>query len=114
MAYMHALGLDVGDLIKKGGPAVDAASKVIADPALPEVVCQILRLNKITTGTDAGIPCAKRVYSAVEKHQGVGLTRVTTPLRIAVWARAHPGVAIAAGVGLVGLIGYVGYMIGKR
>lgn len=114
MTYYQDLGLDLGELITKGGPAVQAASKVITDPALPEITCHVLRLNAIVEGRDPGPPCARKVYTAVEKHKGVGLSLATTPLRMIVWARKNPAIAIGAGVGVVGLIWYLGYLMGKK
>lgn len=114
MAYMQSLGLDIASLINTGGPAIQAASKVISDPALPEITCNILRLNKVVAGQDPGPACAKRVYTAAQKRQGVGLSIAVVPLRVAVWARKNPALAIAAGASVVGLIGYIGYSIGKR
>jgi hypothetical protein len=112
--YYQSLGaLDIEDLIKKGGPALQAASKVIQDPALPEIICHVLRLNKITEGKSPGPVCAKINYTAAQKRTGLGLARVTKPLRAAVWARQHPAVAAGIGAGVVGFIWFVGYRMGK-
>ena len=112
--YVSSLGgLSVEDLIKKGGTALQAASKVLVDPALPEVSCHVLRLNKITKGKHPGPACAKVRYTASQKATGVGLARVVKPLRAAVWARQNPVVAVGIGAGVVGLIWWVGYRMGS-
>lgn len=114
MAYEQSLGIDFNSLVEKVGPAVQAASKVVADPALPEVTCHVLRLNRVTEGLNPGAPCVKKKYSVAEKKQGIGLHLATQPLRIAVWAKQHPSVAIGVGLGLVGVIWGVGYTMGRR
>lgn len=118
MAYIHShsrgLGLDLDELINKGGPAVAAVAKVVQDPALPEVTCHVLRLNKITEGKDPGPPCTRRRYMLTEKKQGIGLTLAVTPLRVAVWARANPLLAAGAGLAVAGLLVGAGYSMGRR
>lgn len=108
------LGDTLSDLITKGGPAIQAASKVISDPALPEITCHILRLNNVVAGKNPGPPCPRTAYSPAQKRQGVGMHLATKPLRAAVWARRHPAVAIGIGVGVVGLFVGIGYAMGKR
>lgn len=112
--YSHGLGLDLGELINKGGPAVAAVAKVVQDPALPEVTCHVLRLNKITEGKDPGPPCVRKVYTPSEKKQGIGLTLAVTPLRAAVWARGNPVLAAGAGLAVAGVLIGVGYALGRR
>lgn len=115
MSYsFQPMGLDLADVIAKGGPAVEAVSKVIQDPALPEVTCHLLRLNKLTEGRPPGPPCTRRSYSAAQRRQGVGLTLAVRPLRAAVWARENPVAAVAVGAGAVGALVGVGYLIGRR
>jgi hypothetical protein len=115
MAYTTQLGLGdaLSDLISRGGPALQAGSKVISDPALPEIVCNVLRLNKVVAGKDAGPPCARKVYTIAQKRKGIGLHAGVGPLRTIVWARKNPAIAIGAGVGVVGLLVGLGYWMGK-
>ena len=115
MAYAQTgLGaLDLAQLITQGGPAVRAASKVIEDPALPEVACHILRLNRVSAGQHPGPSCPRKVYTALQKRKGVGLSSITKPLRAAVWARQNPAVSIGIGLGVIGIFVGVGYWIGK-
>ena len=115
MAYTHsALGLDLSEVIAKGGPAVQAASKIIQDPALPEVTCNVLRLSKVVEGRNAGPPCSRKTYSVQDRRKGVGLHLVVTPLRAAVWARKNPVLAAGAGVAVVGLLVGIGYHLGRK
>lgn len=113
MAYYEPLGIDVSDLIAKGGPAIKAAAKVVEDPALPEVTCNILRLNKVVEGKSPGPACRRQRYTKAQKRRGVGLHLAVTPLRLTVWARQHPALAIGAGVAVLGALVGVGYWIGR-
>lgn len=110
--YHHGLGLDVASLIERGGPAILAASKVVEDPALPEVGCHLLRLNKAARGLPVGPPCASAIYP--KRGLGVGLSRAVKPLRALVWARTHPITSSAMVSGAVGLLVLLGYYIGRR
>jgi hypothetical protein len=114
MAYEEALGADVSSLLTRGASALKAASKVIEDPALPQITCHVLRLNKITRNEDPGPPCPKIVLTEAQRRKGVGLAAAEKPLRAFVWARKNPAIAIGIGVGVVGMIWYVGYAMGKR
>ena len=108
------MALTLNQLITQGGPAIQAASKVIMDPALPEVTCNVLRLNRVVEGGGAGPACARVRYTTAQKKQGVGLYMAVTPLRLATWARANPALAIMAGMGVVGGLVGLGYMLGKK
>lgn len=108
MAYTH-LGLDVAGLVT----TAEAATKVARDPGLPEVTCNVLRLNRITEGLPPGPPCARRRYTAAEKRRGIGLAKMVAPLRGAVWARQHPAQSIAIGVGVIGALVGLGYWWGR-
>jgi len=94
------------------GSAALAAGKVIEDPYLPEVACQLLRLNALERGMIPGAPCARTPKTRTNK--GIGMRYVAPPLRAAVWARQNRLAAIGIAAGAVFLIGYVGYQIGKR
>lgn len=114
MTYMQSLGLDVKELITKGGPAIAAAAKVIEDPALPEITCHVLRLNKLTEGKDPGGTCARRAYTEQEKQKGIGLTVLAKPLRLAVWTRQNPILAGLIGASVAGAFIGIGYLWGKK
>lgn len=119
MAYTTQLGMAgvVDDLISnidKLGPAVQAASKAIEDPALPELSCNVLRLNKVVEGRNPGAPCKRKVYTAAQKKKGLGLHLAITPLRIATWSRQHPAIATGIGLCVLGMIWGIGYQMGKR
>lgn len=105
---------DAVSTLDRLGPAVLAASKIIEDPALPEIACEVLRLNRVVARQDPGLPCPRRVLTEEQKRKGVGLHLARRPLRAYVWARQHPGAAWGIGLGVVLAIGLVGYSIGRR
>jgi hypothetical protein len=108
----YGLGLDLGELFERGTTAVQAAAKVLEDPALPEVTCQVLRLNALASNRPSPV-CPAQRYTLAQKQKGIGLHLAVTPLRIAVWARMHPLLATAvAGGSVLGLVG-LGYALGK-
>jgi hypothetical protein len=95
-------------------PAIFAAAKIVEDPAVPEIACEVIRLNKVMAGQNPGPPCQRRVLTPADKRKGVGLYVARQPLRAYVWARQHPGTTLAIGAGIVLAIGLVGYTIGKK
>jgi len=107
------LGIDVDSIVSTGGPALQAVSKIVEDPALPEITCNVMRLNKAAKGQKSS-PCARKVYSAADKGKGVGLHIAITPLRIATWARTNPVLAVGVAVGVVGALVGLGYYIGRK
>jgi hypothetical protein len=100
-------------LLGKIAPAIQAASKVVEDPYLPEVSCHILRLNRIAKDQNPGAPCPRTTVSPHTK-KGIGLSAAAKPLRAWVWARENPIVAVAAGTSVIGLIWGLGYYSGKK
>ncbi len=116
MAYLKAQPL--GDIsagnIAAVGTALQAASKIIEDPFLPEVTCQILRLNKISKGVDPGPPCQRTIATPAQLQKGIGLSVASKPLRMFVWGRQHPILATGIGIGALALIFGLGYSAGKR
>ena len=113
MSYV-AQGADIAAALDKAAPTILAVSKVVEDPALPEIVCEVLRLNKVVAGQPAGPSCPRRVLTAAQKSKGVGLYVAREPLRAYIWARQNPALAWGAGLAVVGLIGLVGYTLGRR
>jgi hypothetical protein len=107
MSYYSDLGLDIGG-------AIDAASKIIEDPALPETACNVLRLNRAVEGKETGKPCNRRIYTALDRQRGVGLHLTLAPLRAATWAHENPVAALAIGAGVVGGLVGLGYWLGRR
>ena len=104
---------DFSALIDRAAPTVLAAARVIEDPALPEVTCQVLRLHTIAAGQPVGAPCKRIVITDTDKRKGIGLYAARDPLRAYVWARQHPLLATLVGVGIVGGLYYLGYSAGK-
>lgn len=109
MPYMQA-HQELGSI----GSTLDAAGKVVSDPALSDVACHLLRLNKITEGKPPGPPCLRRVYTKAQKEKGIGLYMAVKPLRAFIWARQRPAAAIAIGVGAVGALVGLGYLLGRK
>ncbi len=90
-----------------------ATARVVEDPYLPEVACQLLRLNAIERGMAPGRGCVQTTRRSAS-GKGIGLRYVAQPLRAAVWARQNPVAAIGIAASAVFLIGYIGYQIGKK
>lgn len=105
-SYQQALGAITASDIKFG-------AEVAADPALSEFLCLAKRAKRAFKGQDVGAPCPRRLYSAQQKSQGVGLHHILEPMRIATWARANPVAAIAIGAGVVGGLIGLGYYLGS-
>ena len=93
---------------------IEAAAKILKDPALPDVACNVLRLNRVVEDKPPGEPCPKRYYTAAQRQQGVGLHVAVAPLRAYIWARQNPVLAVGIGVGAVALIYSLGFAAGKR
>lgn len=108
--HRQALGASLDTV----GSAIQAASKIAEDPFLPEVICQILRLNKISAGQDPGPACPPTMVSAGREGKGIGLSVAVSPLRAFAWSRAHPIPAMAAAIGAVGAVFLLGYFTGRR
>jgi hypothetical protein len=89
---------------------VKAVTAVATDPYLNEVVCNVLRLEKIQAGTDPGAPCAK---TRPGLRGGIGLSSAVGPLRAFVYHRQHPWIVPTAVAGIVGLTFLAGYWAGK-
>ena len=112
---MHYMRQGLGNAtLDRVGSAVEAASKVIEDPYLPEVTCHLLRLNRISRGENPGAPCSRTVVTAAQRGKGVGMGIAAKGLRVFAWARTNPGLAIGVGVGAVGLVFGLGYLVGRN
>lgn len=109
MAYQKALSGTLDTIAS----TVEAAARVIEDPALPQITCHVLRLNRIARSGDPGPACPPLALSAAQKQRGIGLYLVDPLLRGAVWTRQNPAAAVGLVAGVVGLIGYVGYRLGR-
>ena len=88
-----------------------AVAKVVEDPHLPEVACQVLRLNAIERGVST--PSCTIVPVAHQPGKGIGLRSVVKPLRLFVKAKENPPLAFLVGAGVVGTIFLLGYKSGK-
>jgi len=95
--------------------AIKAATKVIEDPALTEVACNVLRLNRIVEELPPGPPCPRREYTDSEKRRGVGLYQVVGPIRAYSWYfKNRVPLALIGGVVLaVSLVG-LKYIVSKK
>lgn len=92
--------------LTQAGGALGTGAKVVADPYLPEVLCQIDQLAQIEAGR-VPLPCPRIPPGRVG---GVGLRKVVAPMRAYVYAEQHPWVypaAIGAAIGIPFLLGYL-------
>jgi hypothetical protein len=112
----EALGLDIdwNDVLSKAqtlwdraGPTLKAGMAVIEDPYLPQVACEVLRLNAIQEGRRPGPKCPAPRNPSSKK--GVGLSYAVKPLQAFVYARQRPWIVPAAILGVVGLSFAAGY-----
>lgn len=92
-----------GGILDTIGSAATAASKVIEDPALPEVTSLVLRLNATNKST-GGRPPAK----------GIGLSAAVTPLKGFLYYRQHPWLVPAGVLAILGVVFYSGTRYGKK
>lgn len=100
------------DIWESAQPAVQAGMAIVEDPYLPQVACEVLRLNKIQEGRPPGPRCPKPINP--KPNKGVGLVHAVKPLQAFVYARQNPWVVPAAVLGVVGISFGVGYWAGKR
>lgn len=91
-----------------------AAKEIVADPYLPEVACQLIQMSRAEKGLPPGPRCARTRVTPYQKRKGVGLRHAVRPLRIAVWARRNPPLAMGVAIGMVGLVYYLGFADGRR
>lgn len=104
------------DLVNTLSSAGIAATKIAEDPHLPEVTCQVLRLNAIEKGQKPGPACA-RVPKAAGVGRGIGLRYAAGPLSVFVKTREKPWlipVVVGSLIGGVFLLGYMAGAGGKR
>jgi hypothetical protein len=93
-----------GSILDTAGQALEAAGKVIEDPALPEVTRIVLRLNATTKGGAGGKLPAR----------GIGLSSAVTPLRGFLYYRENPWVVPVGLIAILGAPFYMGYLFGKK
>ncbi len=111
MSYQpQALGLD---LFKKGPAVLRAGAKILEDPYLPEVACEVMRLSDIEGGKPAGARCPPTRVTAKMK-KGVGLRYAVKPLRALIFHKQNPWVVPVVLLGTLGAIFYLGYTMGKK
>jgi len=91
-----------GGVLDTAGQALQAAGKVIEDPALPEVTRLVLRLNATTKG-GAKVPA-----------KGIGLSSAVTPLKGFLFYRENPWVVPVGILAVLGAPFYMGYLFGKK
>ena len=121
MGYTRApqeLGLSWDDVAQaasniwnKAGPVLEAGVAVVNDPYLPQVACEVMRLQAIQAKRPPGPPCPSPKNPG---NKGVGLQYVVKPLKAFVYLRQHPWILPAGAAAAVGLIFAVGYAAGRR
>lgn len=101
------------DLFKQAQPAIDIGTKILKDPYLPEMACELTRLSNLEAGKGPGPSCRRTVATPAQIAQGVGLRHAVGPLRLYIFHRQYPWVAPLAVAGLLGLTFWLGYEVGK-
>lgn len=94
----------------KVSTTLEAATKVLQDPHLSQLTCEVLRLSKAQKGEDPGPPCAPTVAT---KQAGVGLSLAILPVKALTYQKRHPWFLPVVGVGIVGFVMLIGYAIGR-
>ena len=100
-----------GEVWKKAQPALQAGSKILSDPYLPEAACEVIRLSNVIQGREPGPPCPRTPRTAITK--GVGLRHAVWPIRVYTFHRKNPWVIPLGVAATLGLIFYAGYRTGK-
>jgi hypothetical protein len=88
-----------------------AGVKILEDPYLPQLACEIVRLNRIQAGLNPGKSCPAPRF--VDPTRGIGLEDVVTPVRAFQFYKQHP-LIVAAGaatfvVGIFTVVAWLGY-----
>ena len=117
MSYYRTNGLieDISSLfsqtksvVDKIKPVVAAAEQILADPALPEVTQQVMKLREIEKQRAKGQP------SAGKPAPGIGLGRIVKPLKFFVKTREQPVYGWLIVAAIIGLPFLVGYKFGRK
>lgn len=104
MSY-YPLGIDWGTV----SSALTAGTKVLQDPYLSQLTCEVLRLAKAQKGENPGPPCARTAAAP----GGVGLNVAILPVKALTYQKQHPWFLPVVGVGVVGVFVLIGYAIGR-
>jgi hypothetical protein len=109
MSYARDLGqFDFATLLSAG----KAALKVGEDPHLSEVVCQVMRLNKIEKKEPLGLPCPSTLKT-ISPGRGIGLRHAVDPLRFFVKTRENKYLLpLIVGGGALAVF-LVGFFVGR-
>ena len=105
MSYTQTSGIDWN----KVSGALEAGTKVLEDPHLQQLSCEIVRLSKANAGQNPGPPCARVVTTS---RAGVGLGVAVLPVKALTYQAQHPWFLPAVGVGVVGIFVLIGYALG--
>jgi hypothetical protein len=96
-----------------GDDVLSAAKQIVADPYLPEVACQVMRLSQVVKGKKAA-DCARTPAAFKTSTKGIGLKYAVAPLRLYVYHRQHPYI-VPALIGAAFLLTFaIGYKTGRR
>lgn len=93
------------------GPIVDMASKLVSDPALPEVSCMVGQLWSIENGKPV-VPCPSMVRST--RRGGIGLREAVPAMRAWVFAKQNPWVKPVAAAAVLGVPFLLGFLFGRK
>ncbi len=88
----------VQSAIAAASPAINAAQKILEDPALPEVSGLVLKLHSLQQNAPA-----KPGQPAPATQKGIGLSKIVKPLRAYVYSQEHAWVIPAVIGGIIAL-----------
>jgi hypothetical protein len=101
------LGQDFSSILGAG----TAALKIVEDPHLSEVVCQVMRLNAIEKKAPPGPPC-RATPKGKSPGRGIGLRHAVKPLRYFVKTRENKYLLpLVVGGGALAIF-LVGFLVG--
>lgn len=103
----QSTGSDLTEALKYG-------QRIVNDPYLPEVVCELNRISRLEEGLSAGASCRRTRATPAQIRAGAGLRHLPGPLRLFAFHQQNPWVLpVAIGTLLAGLaVG--GYYVGSR
>lgn len=98
---------DFTDDLSTAATAAAAATQIINDPALPQIIGDVARLRQLTVDNSTG--------NSATAEPGIGLSSAVYPLHLYVLYRENPILYGTLALSLlIGLPIFIGYTLGKR